>query len=115
MMASGGALLNGAVGVEEWGGPGSLSTWRREMLGEVGLAWRWAAQGGRQWPLTVGRGRRHAAWTGEPRGGANRWATTKVSGGCTGGQVGLSSIMELTEGGDEAAMVARNTVRGAAG
>jgi hypothetical protein len=77
------------------------------------------AVGGSGWPAMAPDRRARAASCrvdrGAQGGGANRWATTKVSGGCTGGQVGLSSIVELTEGGDEAAMVARNTVRGAAG
>jgi hypothetical protein len=81
--ASGGALLNRVVGVEE-GGPRWVSTWMREKEGEGGLVQRWAARGGRQRPPAVGRMQCRAAWTGEPGGGADRWATATVLGGCVG-------------------------------
>jgi hypothetical protein len=51
------------------GGASAQACHAEEGEGERALAQRWAARDGRQWPLAIGRRRRHATRTGEPGGG----------------------------------------------
>jgi hypothetical protein len=74
------------------GGASAQACHTEEGEGERALAQRRAARDGRQRPLAIGRGRRHATRTGEP-GGTDRWAMATVPGGCAGGQAGPGGTM----------------------